>query len=209
MQGVLADFTSGKIGEGEARKRLMKTLEDFGYTPEGGFPDAEKVGSAAPGTIEDLSSFGRINLVVDTNAGMAASVARLAEETAETLDAFPAWRLVRYMTPQEPRDWNVRWAAAGDAVNWQGALRDDFVARKDSPIWRALGDGAGGFTDTLHNPYPPFAFNSGMGWEDVDREEAESLGLDVHAVTPELPKLSVDADEAAAARRAFGAEFIA
>ena len=210
MRDVLEDFTSGGIGEGEARKQLMELLDDFGYTPEDGFPDAEKVDPAEPGTIEDLSSFGRINLVVDTNAGMAASVSRLAEENDDTLYMFPAWRFTRFMTPNgEPRDWAVRWAAAGDAVGWQGACRDEMVARKDSPIWQALGDGAGGFGDTLHNPYPPFAFNSGMGWEDVDREEAESLGLDVHAVTPELPKLSVDADEAAAARRAFGAEFIA
>ncbi len=51
------------------------------------------------------------------------------------------------------------------------------VARKDSPIWQALGDGAGGFDDTLGTPYPPFAFGSGMGVEDVDRDTAMSLGL--------------------------------
>jgi hypothetical protein len=52
------------------------------------------------------------------------------------------------------------------------------VARKDSGVWQALGDGAGGYdSDALHNPYPPFAFNSGMDVQDVDRQDAVELGL--------------------------------
>ena len=209
MQDVITRFTDGDIGEAEARKLLTESLERFGYTPEEGFPDAEKVEPARPGTITDLSSFGRLNLVVQTNAGMAASVARLAEETDDTLDLFPAWRFVRFMQPNgEPRDWEVRWAAAGDAVGWRGALRDEFVALKDSPIWQALGDGAGGFEDTLHNPYPPFAFNSGMGWQDVDREEAAELGLDVTVpVRLEKPGLAVTAEEMQYAEERYGKAF--
>ena len=51
------------------------------------------------------------------------------------------------------------------------------VALKSSPIWQALGDGAGGFRDTLGNPYPPFAFGSSYAWVHVDRLEARELGL--------------------------------
>ena len=51
------------------------------------------------------------------------------------------------------------------------------VALKSSGIWEALGDGAGGYDDTLGNPYPPFAFNSGMWTQDVSRADCESLGL--------------------------------
>ncbi len=51
------------------------------------------------------------------------------------------------------------------------------IARKDSPIWQALGDGAGGHEDTLSNPFPPFAFNSGMAWKAVDRARCLSLAL--------------------------------
>ncbi len=140
---------------------------------------------------------------------MAASAARLAEETDDTLDLFPAWRLTRFMWPNgKPRDWAVRWAAAGNAVGWQGACREEMVARKDSPIWQSLGDGAGGFTDTLGNPYPPFAFNSGMGWEDVDRDEAEALGLELDApVRLAPPSLAVGEDEADRARERFGDVF--
>lgn len=209
MQDVLDALTSGDIGEAEARKRLMTVLDGFGYTPEGGFPDVGG-GGAAPNTIQDLSSYGRINLILDTNEGMAASVSRLAEENADTLDLFPAWRFVRFMNPNgEPRDWAVRWAAAGESVGWQGALRDEFVARKDSPIWQALGDGAGGFDDTLGNPYPPFAFNSGMGWMDVDRDEAMELGLDLSSpVEIKPPSLAVRDDERERAREHYGDEFL-
>jgi len=47
------------------------------------------------------------------------------------------------------------------------------VALKSSGIWQALGD----FEDGLGNPYPPFAFNSGMILQDVERDEAVKLGV--------------------------------
>jgi hypothetical protein len=51
------------------------------------------------------------------------------------------------------------------------------VALKDDPIWQALGDGDGGYDDTLGNPFAPFAFNSGYETLDVSRKESVSLGL--------------------------------
>ena len=57
------------------------------------------------------------------------------------------------------------------------AESDRMVALKASPIWDSLGNGAGGYDDTLGNPYPPFAFNSGMWTDDVSRTDAEELGL--------------------------------
>jgi len=50
------------------------------------------------------------------------------------------------------------------------------VARKDDEIWDRIGD-PDLFDDALGNPYPPFAFNSGMDVADVERGEAEKLGL--------------------------------
>ena len=47
------------------------------------------------------------------------------------------------------------------------------AALKSSGIWQVLGD----FPDGLGNPYPPFAFNSGMWTEEVSRDEAIQLGL--------------------------------
>ncbi len=51
------------------------------------------------------------------------------------------------------------------------------VALKSSGIWKALGEGAGGYTDTLHNAYDPLAFNTGYRQREVNREDAEALGL--------------------------------
>ena len=110
---------------------------------------------------------------------MAASVARANSQTVGTCYAFPAWELVRYKESRVLRDWKARWKAAGDATGWEGAIRDSdvMVALKNSPSWQALGDGVGGYNDTLGSPYPPFAFDSGMAWVGVDRSECIKLGL--------------------------------
>ncbi|MGN0886658.1 MAG: hypothetical protein ACI4RT_06635 [Candidatus Spyradenecus sp.] len=65
-----------------------------------------------------------------------------------------------------------------EAVGWQGARKGRrMVALKSSPIWEALGNGAGGFRDTLGNPYPPFAYGSSYEWSELSRAEAQALGL--------------------------------
>ena len=98
------------------------------------------------------------------------------------MDFYPAWELVRYEERVEPRDWEQRWRLAAQVVGDARAagaleLHGRMAALKESDIWQALGDGEGGYTDTLGNPYPPFAFNSGMWCDDVSREEAEEMGL--------------------------------
>ena len=110
---------------------------------------------------------------------MAASAADVNAQNEATVYTVPAWELKRFGQRRVPRDWQQRWKAAGDATGWVGAIRDSdvMVALKNSPIWQALGDGVGGYNDTLGNPYPPFAFDSGMAWVGVDRSECIKLGL--------------------------------
>jgi 8-oxo-dGTP pyrophosphatase MutT (NUDIX family) len=116
----------------------------------------------------------------------------------ETLDVWPALELVRLFDVEVPRgfkygpkgsivpdpdnDWPSRWEAAleesGDeeasaAYEESGRM----VALKSSEVWGALGDGAGGYTDTLGNPFAPFAFNSGYRTKDIRRDDAVALGL--------------------------------
>jgi hypothetical protein len=74
-------------------------------------------------------------------------------------------------------------------VGWQGAVREPMVALKTSPIWAAL--------SAFGRPWPPFDWGSGMGLDDVDREEAESLGL----LQPGEP-----APDGAAAQQDYNAE---
>ena len=152
LQPIVDDFNAGEINLAEARERASQVF---------------------------AANEPRIDFIVKTQRRMAQSLGQLvAGSTPGQLRRYPAWRLVRGGTRRIPRDdWNRRWIAAGAETGWQGACKDDYVALKDSPIWAALGQGAGGFRDAIGNPFPPFAFGSGMTWERVSRDECAALGL--------------------------------
>lgn len=176
IREVCTAMSAGSINAADARAQLLSILEQMGHSPQD------------DGGLKNPASIRRLNLILDTQRQMAASVARLSEETEVTAFMDPAWELVRMGTRRVPReDWPARWHAAGASIGWEGALKDRFIALKSSPIWQALGDGAGGFTDTLHNPYPPFAYSSGMDWRAVDRDTCEKLGLIKSGEAESLP----------------------
>lgn len=134
------------------------------------------------GTIKDLSSDQRINLVVKTNVEMAHGAGKYVKENSDpdVVDLYPALELVRFENRKEPREWPARWSAAvGSDPRAAGVFQSTgrMVALKSSPVWQALGNGVGGYDDTLSNPFPPFAFNSGMWTEEMSRQEAEDIGL--------------------------------
>lgn len=166
-------YTSG-TDVASVRLRLRRSLEGLGYQA----PEGKK------GTIEDLASEPRLNLVIKTNQQIAQGYGYARQgQNADVLDEWPGQELVRLEERVVPRDdWDERWRAAcqqaGDTLAL-GIYRDTgrMVARKDSGVWQALGDGAGGFDDTLGSPYEPFAFGSGMGTVDIDRAESVELGL--------------------------------
>lgn len=184
---VVDDILSAKINLPEGRIRLMRKLKQLGYSPEQGFPgDMELIPPAERGSLQDLSSERRIDLVLETNVRIAQGYAQtLAGSAPYARTAYPAWELVRLYLRDVPRGsaeshsigWQRRWSDAGESVAWDGALQDEMIARKDSPIWPALGAGAGGYTDTLGNGFPPFAFRSGYAWKAVSRERAVGLKL--------------------------------
>ncbi len=181
LRSALAKVASGELGSFQAKDALRRSLSSLGYTAAAGFPqDAGKTGPngetippATRGSIRDLASSGRIGLILDTNVKQARSLAQKASgDNPVFLLSNPAWRLTRTGARKKPRgDWKRRWKSAGDACAWKGAVRDEFVAAKDSPIWAEIGKGAGGFGDALGNDYPPFAFGSGMAWVNVGRGE--------------------------------------
>lgn len=174
LKRVLGAYASGEINAADARSRLQKKLQALRLD---GYSHA----------LTDPGSTRRLNLILETQRKMAQSVARVQGMSRAELLLYPAWRLERYGFRKTPRsDWKRRWTETGNAVAWRGAVRHEMVALKNSPIWEALGNGAGGFSDTLGNPYPPFAYGSGLDWTDVSAEEAERLGLDVHAAQPTI-----------------------
>ena len=205
IRAVCAQIADGAINQATAHERLLASLARMGHSP------------LDDGGISNPANIRRLDLIIDTQCQMAASVANMAAETPETLEEWPAVELTRFVGRGAPRaDWHERWQAAGDSVGWEGASKDAggfpdwrMVALKGSPIWAALGNGVGGFRDTLGNPYPPFAYGSGLAWADVSRDEAIELGLidpevgrAVPGEPPEAPSLSPsDADIADAVSR--------
>lgn len=116
-------------------------------------------------SISDPGSEARANVIIDTNAGLAAGYARLEmDSTLGARIAFPCYELVRVEERNVPRDWRSKWVSNGGRL-YQGRM----VALKDDPIWTAI--------SRFGCPYPPFDYNSGMGLDDVSHEEAVSLGV--------------------------------
>jgi hypothetical protein len=154
----------------EARQLLRASLQRLGYSPD-------QVG-AAPGTLRDLASTRRLNLIIQQNLRSARGYGQVAQgRTDGALLAFPAQELIRTQTRQEPRlDWPQRFREAG------GTLRDGgrMVALKDDPLWTRL--------SVFGQPWPPFDYGSGMGLRDVSRREALRLGLIEPGTPPPAPQ---------------------
>jgi hypothetical protein len=148
-----------------ARLKLKEYLDRTGY----------QAAEGEEGTIKDLRSDKRLNLILETNTQMAQGYGGWKQgQNAPVLDVWPASELYRAEERDEKRDWVTRWLnAAGEVEDEKAgaALRrfGRMVARKDSAIWRNLGP--------FKLPYEPFDFNSGMGTRDVERDDAVSLGV--------------------------------
>lgn len=134
--------------------------------------------------ILNLEGKGKVNTlktandVVDVCKTMAKGIAVLKKQTPHRLELFPAFRFARVEPRQEPRkDWNKRWDVAGDLCNWSGALRRPRIALKTSPIWQYLGQQNGQFNDATGYTFPPFAYNSGLGWREVRSKTLDKLGM--------------------------------
>lgn len=219
LANVVDSMLSGEINLATGRLRMMRKLAQLGYDPEKGFPqDMAEIPPAERGSLRDLSSEKRLTLMLETNQRIAANYGRMvAGNEPYALHAYPAWELVRIYWRRNPRGseeshspgWEIRWSRAGDSVNWVGAIQGAMIALKDSPIWQALGDGAGDYSDTLNNPFPPFAFNSGYGWREVSRDECLKLGMmgDRTVVEPMQGHLSPGAVEVRAALDSLGEDF--
>ena len=101
IRDVCAQSSAGEINQARARELLLVELERMGHSPLDG------------GGLRNPASIRRLNLVVDTQAQMAASVSRLMGQDEATVRARPAWRLERTGGRRAPRqDWPARWAAA-------------------------------------------------------------------------------------------------
>lgn len=160
-------MVNGEIDLATARIRLTQKLEEIGY----------QAAVADVGSIKDFTSDKRIDLIIRTNAQIARGYGQFIQgQNEEWLRAAPCQELFRLQRKKQERGttagsmgWPQRWQEVG------GTLFDGrMIARKDDDVWRRLGTA---FPDSLGNPYPPFAFNSGMWVKDVLRSQAVKLGV--------------------------------
>jgi hypothetical protein len=186
--GTVESYTEG-TNQGYIRAEIKLMLERTGYQPDPG----------KRGTIQDLSSDQRIDLVIETNRKIAQAYGQNRQsQNADALDAIPADELIRTEDREVPREWQSRWQTAGDASGREdgwGVYGGRMIAQRNHPIWDRLGD-ALLFPDGLGNPFPPFAFGSGMDVTGVRRDEAVELGVigENEMVMPTIPSFALDSD---------------
>jgi len=172
LHPVSTDNTT-PFSDAYVRRDIKNFLQEIGYQP-------------APqdrGTIKDLSSDSRINLVIKTNVDLAQGQgAWMQAQNHGVLDAFPADELFRLEARKIPRYWLQRWRIAGGqtgdpiGTGWTITPDERMIALKNHVIWKLIGSSAL-FPDALDVVWPPFAFNSGMWVRDVERALAEKIGL--------------------------------
>lgn len=173
MRQNVAELVAGGKSPSEVRRDLRAYLGSIGYAHAA--QDA--------GTIKDLTTKARLDVMMKTNADQAKGYAsHLRATTAGAILAFPAYELVRVERRKLPRDWSARWAAAAQKVGWEGVARNGgMIALKTSPIWAAL--------SRFGNPFPPFDFNSGMGVKDVKKSVCREIGLLGPNEQPKIPEV--------------------
>lgn len=148
-------FVTEGMNPATARAEMKKFLSRIGYQPEEG----------KAGTIQDLSSDGRLDLVVRQNVDQSFGFGQFLQgQDPDVLDEWPAQELFRAEDRKEPRAWPTRWMQAGGQI-FDGRM----IALKTDPIWEGISE--------FDTPWPPFDYNSGMWVRDVSRAEAEELGL--------------------------------
>jgi len=164
-----------------ARLKMKGMLTEIGSQPS----------AKDRGTIRDLSSDSRLNLILDTQVKMADGYGYWKQgQDQDILDAFPAQELIREEDRDKPRNWVTKWRNAGGQF-YDGRM----IALKNDVIWVRI--------SAFGLPYPPFDFNSGMGVIDVDRGEAQDLGVigENEQVAPQDRKFNEDLEMSAPDRQ--------
>ncbi len=186
---------------GKMRELLGQAIDTAKRSPDKALVSREKFigemkdflksrGYAVGGTkLTDITSRKRLALIYKMNYEEAHEYAKYTRgQDPDALYMFPAQEFLRVEPRRVPRsDWRQRWQAAGG--NFYGGR---MIALKSSDVWKNL--------SRFDRPYPPFDFGSGMGIEDVDRDEAIKLGLlpkDDDEPVDEIPDFDVAAESEA------------
>ncbi len=196
LRKVVQQTLHRKPGNRDPRSLLREAIVASGY-------DTTKA-CVEPGSPDDLLTFERLNLVLDTNFDIATGYGHFIQgNTEDAVEEFPAWELFRAEDRRVERGspeakgvaeigWEERFQEAceqtgDDRAAAAYAATGRMMARKDSPVWQYLGDA---WEDSLGNDFPPFAWGSGMWVTEVSREDCLDAGLidpDDHVAPAEIP----------------------
>lgn len=166
-QQQVADYlANAPRGDGALTSRASAISEIMAKAKDEGI-------SSGDGSLTDLGSSTRAEVIVDTNADLARGyVSHVVQSTTGARLAFPAQELVRVEERQSKRDWDARWRAAGGKF-YSGRR----IALKEDPIWTSI--------SRFGVPYPPFDYGSGMGIEEIDYDTCLQLGVITEDYKPE------------------------
>jgi hypothetical protein len=155
---VLSEMQRGVLGHATKSEFVAKTRR---WLLDNGFERATNQQD-----LRQLTSTRRLELIFEHNTEAARGYGWWKQgQDPDVLDAFPCQEFIRIASRKMPRqDWERRWRSAGGKV-YGGRM----IAKKNDPVWTRL--------SRFGTPWPPFDFSSGMGVEDVSREEAEELGI--------------------------------
>ena len=161
-QDEITDYLGGARGTNERGESYLKTGGRAVFIERmQAMAIREGMGPLDPndrGTLKDIRSESRLALIFDTQVKSAEDFGNWKQGMdPDVLDAFPAQRFIRVADVKHPRPYHEEALEAvrlkSDLDYWVGLNRDFGV------------------------PHGPWGFNSGCDVEDVDRDEAEELGL--------------------------------
>lgn len=164
MRTKIVESLKGNLSASDFRLAIRRELGAIQY-------DAGE----ARGTIKDLMTSARLDLIYNTNREMAQGFMQHLQATnAGALAAAPAYELKRAERRKVPRNWPEIWKSKG------GTLYDGrMIALKTDPIWTRI--------SRFGLPYPPFDYNSGMDLFSVSRRECLRLGVITEETPPQKP----------------------
>ena len=157
-QDSIGDFLAGNVKTLDDGQTLLKTGGRAAFVDKmQKFLQGEGV-VRSDGGLTDITSGRRLGLIFDTKVQQSGDYGCWRQGMdPDVLDAFPAMRFIRVKDVKEPRQSHEQY--------------QDQVYLKTDPIWALV------INADFRTPYGPWGWGCGHETEDVDRDEAESLGL--------------------------------
>lgn len=158
----ISDFLEGARETLPDGQTLLKTGSRAAFVDQmREFALAEGMGPIEPaveGGLRDITSERRLGLIFDTQTRQANDYGYWKQgQDPDVLDEFPAQRFIRVQEVRQERDSHKRF--------------ENQVYLKNDPIWAQT------INEDFGVPWGPWAWGCGHNVEDVDRAEAEQLGL--------------------------------